>query len=271
MARRWFNVLWLATLVLALGACFGSCFGESTGERVRLATTTSVKDSGLLLELIPAFEKQSGYKVEIAAVGSGKALAMLAAGDADVAITHAPDAEQQAIAAGRAARRTPIMHNEFVVAGPKDQLALIAGAADFKDVLQRIASSGKKFVSRGDGSGTHLREQALWKEAGLASDAEFIIAAKAGMGETLELASRESAFALTDRATFISQRGELDLAIVFQGDAALHNVYAVIEPAEETSEGARALATFLRSPEGRALIGGFGVEQFHEPLFTPAP
>jgi tungstate transport system substrate-binding protein len=277
MTRRLFNALWFASLILALSttSCFGSCSSDKKGEPVRLATTTSVQDSGLLAQLLPAFEKKTGHSVEIAAVGSGKALAMLAAGEADVAITHAPAAEQQAITAGDAARRTPVMHNAFVIVGPREQLGVVAGAGDFRAVLEKIASSGEKFVSRADGSGTHLREQGLWKAAGIASDAGFIVAAKAGMGDTLRLASSWDAFTMTDRATFISLRDDLDLAIVFQGDDELQNVYSVVEPSTKSSgtnkDGAAAFAAFLRSAEGRALIGGFGVHKHHEPLFTPEP
>jgi tungstate transport system substrate-binding protein len=240
------------------------------GRPLRLATTTSVQDSGLLAELLPAFEKKAGYKVEVRAVGSGKALAMLSAGEADVAITHAPEEEQKAVSAGGASRRVPFMHNELVIVGPRDQADLVAGAGDFREVLRKIAGSGKKFVSRGDGSGTHLREQALWKAAGVASDAGQIVVAKAGMAETLKLASKEGAFALTDRSTFLVLRDDLDLGIVFQGDDELRNVYSVVEPSEKADRtGARALTDFMRSVEGRAIIGRFGIERTKESLFTP--
>jgi tungstate transport system substrate-binding protein len=140
-------------------------------------------------------------------------------------------------------------------------------------VLRKIASSGKSFVSRGDGSGTHIREQALWKAAGVEEGAAHLVVAKAGMAETLKLASKEGAFTLTDRSTFVILRDDLDLAIVFQGDDELRNFYSVVEPAEKapsaSRDGARALEEFVRSAEGRALIGRFGVDRAKESLFTP--
>ena len=271
-SRSSIRTLLLFICSIAIVIAVSSCFGGKSSKTLRLATTTSVQDSGLLSELMPAFEKRTGYRVEVKAVGSGKSLAMLRTGEADVAITHAPEEEQRAVAAGEVGRRVVFMHNEFVIVGPKADIDLVAGAGDFRDVLKKIAGSGRKFVSRGDGSGTHLREQALWKAAGVAADTDFIVRAQAGMADTLRRASKERAFALSDRSTFIISREDLDLAIVFQGDDELRNNYAVIEPAENTSgqrDGARALAEFVRSAEGRALIGRFGVEKAKEPLFTP--
>jgi tungstate transport system substrate-binding protein len=164
------------------------------------------------------------------------------------------------------------MHNEFVIVGPADQIGVVAGAGNVREALGRIASSGRKFVSRGDDSGTHQRELALWKTAGIAATSSFIVQANAGMGETLERASDEGAFTLCDRSTFLAKQKDLKLAIVFQGDESMRNTYAVIEPkggAQVNAEGARALADFLLSPEGRAIIGAFGVKASGEPLFTP--
>jgi tungstate transport system substrate-binding protein len=272
--RSLFRIFQIIVAVVIVAAV-ASCSRDKGDKTLRLATTTSLQDSGLLYELLPAFEKRTGYRVEVKAVGSGKALAMLRGGEADVAITHAPEEEQRAIAAGEVGRRVVFMHNEFVIVGPEADASLVAGAGDFREVLKKIAGSGRKFISRGDGSGTHLREQALWREAGVAAGADFIVSAGAGMKATLERASKDGAFALTDRSTFLRHRDELDLAIVFQGDDELRNYYAVIEPAEKGSSAeqrdkARALADFVRSPDGRALIGRFGIETAKEPLFTPA-
>jgi tungstate transport system substrate-binding protein len=264
MLTRLTRILLLAAAALLLVACFG----DKSGKTLRLSTTTSVQDSGLLAELLPAFEKRSGHRVEVRAVGSGKALELLGAGETDVAITHAPEDEQRAVSAGRASRRTPFMQSGFVIVGPKDGASIVAGASDVRDALRKIAASGRAFVSRGDGSGTHLREQALWKAAAISASSAFIVQAKAGMAETLKAASKEDAFALSDRATFLAHRDDLDLAIVFQGDDELRNVYAVIEPAGAEQAGARALAEFVRSAEGRAIIGAFGVKSFGEPLFS---
>lgn len=260
----------LLALVAVVLAC--ACSRGGGDAKLRLATTTSVVDSGLLAAILPAFERRSGLRVEVSAVGSGKAIGALATGAADVALTHAPEDEQAALAAGAIARRVPVMHNDFVLVGPRSELAVVAGTSDFRDALRRIAASGKKFVSRADGSGTHLREMSLWQAAGVAPDA-FRVAASAGMGETLALASELGAFTLSDRSTFVARRGDLDLAIVFQGDDELRNAYSALEPvpgAAANAAGARALVEFLRSAEGRALIGGHGVASAGEPLFTPA-
>jgi len=276
MARP-FRSVWTLVLVFLLAFIALSCGKPepSGGQKLRLSTTTSLKDSGLLEELLPAFEKKTGYHVEVSAVGSGKALAALRTGAADVAITHAPAEEQAAVASGEVGRRTPCMHNEFIVVGPAELAGVIAGAGDASAAMRSIAGSGRKFISRGDDSGTHQRELALWKAAGVAPDASFIVRAGAGMGETLARASADGAFTLSDRATFLAKHKDLKLAILFQGDSALKNTYSVIEPAKASSngrvnaEGARALTDFIRSPEGRALIGGFGVKALGEPLFTP--
>ena len=246
---------------------------EPTGGRaLRLATTTSVTDSGLLAVLAPAFEKQTGYRLEVQATGSGKAIELLLRGAVDVAITHAPAEERQVLASGGIAAKTPFMHNEFVLVGPKSQSAVVAGAASAADAFRRIAASGRKFISRADGSGTNQVELTLGQEAGIARDAAFIQAAHAGMGATLERASSDGAFALTDRGTFVARRKDLDLVIVFQGDPALQNHYSVLEPAPSRSanaDGARAFASFVRSEAGRALIGSFGIDRYGEALFTP--
>jgi tungstate transport system substrate-binding protein len=250
-----------------------SCGRQPVGGRaLRLATTTSLKDAGLLDELLPAFEAKTGYRVEVNALGSGKALRALRDAAADVAITHAPAEEQAALAGGEIGRRSPFMHNEFVLVGPSDQIGVVAGAGNVREALGRIASSGRTFVSRGDDSGTHQRELVLWKAAGVAADSAFIVRSNAGMGETLERASDEGAFTLCDRSTFLAKQKDVKLAIVFQGDDALRNTYSVIEPKSGTqanADGARALAEFLLSPEGRAIIGAYGVKASGEPLFTP--
>jgi tungstate transport system substrate-binding protein len=268
---RVLSQLWLvAALVLASLSCGRS--EPAGGRTLRLATTTSFVDSGLLRQLAPAFEKKTGYRIETSAVGSGKALLRLRDGSADVAITHAPSEEQAALAAGEIGARTPFMHNEYVVVGPKDQIGVVAGASSATEALRRIAASGRRFVSRGDGSGTNQRELALWKTAEIAADSAFIVRADAGMAATLQRASDEGAFTLADRSTFLAKQKDLELAIVLQGDPSLRNVYAVLEPkasAGVNTAGARALAEFVTSPEGRALIGAFGVETLGEPLFTP--
>lgn len=241
------------------------------GKALRLATTTSVQDSGLLEIITRRFEKETGYVVSVQAVGSGRALDLLLGGKVDVAITHAA-ADEEALVRRRAATRLPFMHNEFVIAGPPDKASFVAGAGDFRPVMKAIAASGSKFVSRGDDSGTHRRERLMWREAGLPEEAPFIVPAKAGMAEALERASKEKAFVLADRSTFVTRRKQIDLVVLFAGDDELRNTYSILLPtaAEGTnSKAAAALAAFLRSAAGRTAIGGFGVREWGEPLFTP--
>lgn len=265
-ARRAF-----AGLVCSLAAWL-ACDRPRRGQPLRLATTTSVQDSGLLGVLLPAFTGEGGRAVEVAAVGSSAAIDRLRTGEADVAITHSPVEEAQALASGWVVTRTAIMRNAYVLVGPPEYTDIVAGEADIRGALRRVAASGRRFVSRGDTSGTHHRELQLWASAGIPAESAFIIRAPGGMFDALELAARHHAFTLSDRATFLARRRDLDLAVLFQGGADLDNVYAVLEPAPAPgvdTEGARAFVEFLRSPAGRGLIGSFGVENLGEPLFTP--
>jgi tungstate transport system substrate-binding protein len=265
-AARAFLALVVTLLALSCGRA------EPAGGRLlHLATTASVKDSGLFDVLAPAFEKKTGYHLDIRAVGSVKALTLVQDGVVDVAISHAPEDEEAAFAAKIIARRTPFMHNEFVIAGPRDQAAVLAGAGTAIAALRAIAASGRKFASRADDSGTHRRERLLWKSAGLDPMGAFILHTKTSMAATLALASDEGAFVLCDRATFLANQKETRLVIVFQGDAALRNTYSVIEPngAPGNLAGAHELAQYVVSPEGRAVIGAFGIDTLGQPLFTP--
>ena len=247
---------------------FHGARGPDSSHTLHLATTTSVVDSGLLAVLTPAFRKQSGYRLDVQSTGSGKAIELVRNGAADVAITHAPEAESHALAAGEIGTRTVFMQNEFVLVAPKEKAGIVAGATSATDALQRIASSGSEFLSRGDGSGTHQLELGLWRASGVGPNSGFIVQAHAGMGATLERASKDKAFAISDRSTFLARRKNLDLVIVFQGDPALRNHYSVLLP-KQSSDGARALAAFVRSEAGRALIGSYGIEKYGEALFTP--
>lgn len=252
------------TAVVAGLFLLAACDSKPKVQTLRLATTTSVVDSGLLDILKPALEKR-GLKVDVAAVGSGQALAKLVAKEAEVAITHSPDEEKEALAAGKIDERLPFMRNDFVIVGPPDAASVVAGSASAAEAMKRIAASGRHFVSRGDKSGTNNRELKLWKQAGV-TDTAFVVAANAGMGKTLARAAEEKAFTLADRGTWLAQKN--GLAIVFQDDPALANIYSVLLP-KDASPGAQALVELVRSAEGRALIGGYGVEKFGEAAFTP--
>jgi tungstate transport system substrate-binding protein len=200
---------WMCCLFVLLAVAGLSCGKPEPagGRALRMATTTSVKDSGLLDELLPAFEKKTGYRVEVSAVGSGKALQMLREGAADLALTHAPAEEQAAVASGEVGRRTPFMHNEFVLVGPQDQVTVVAGARDIREALRKIESSTRKFISRGDNSGTHQRELVLFQAAGIAADSSFIERANAGWGRRSSAPPRrEPSRSPTERRSSPSRR-----------------------------------------------------------------
>lgn len=244
---------------------------------VLLATTTSTQDSGLLDVLVPAFERQSGHAVKTISVGSGQALALGRRGEADVLLVHSPDDEQRLVAEGAGVNRRIVMHNDFVVLGPAGDPARIRGAATTAEAFGRIAGAGALFLSRGDSSGTHAREKALWKAAGISPGGRaWYQETGLGMGETLNVAAEKGGYTLADRGTWLARRKAraLALEVLVEGEPLLLNVYHVIEvnPARwprVNGAGARALADFLVSPATQAVIRTFGRERLGEPLFFP--
>ncbi len=257
-----------AALALLLGACGGS-------NDLILATTTSTENSGLLDELVPRFEEASVVNVKVVAVGSGAALALGEQGDADVLLVHSPTAEQAFVDAGYGVERTRVMFNEFVLVGPPEDPAGIAAASTAAEALAAIANAGASFVSRGDDSGTHARELALWAEAGLEvpRDAGWYAESGQGMGFTLTFAAQTEAYTLSDRATWLAVSDPEELAALVEGDPLLRNIYHVIivNPDRHgglNTEAARAFRAFLLEPATQALISSFGVAEHGEPLFT---
>ncbi|MBI4317666.1 MAG: substrate-binding domain-containing protein [Chloroflexi bacterium] len=248
---------------------------RSDNPQLILATTTSTQDSGLLDLLIPLFGKQTGYRVKPIAVGSGQAIAMGERAEADVLLVHAPDAEQKFMQAGHGADRRLIMHNDFVLVGPPSDTAGVKGKKTAREALRGIAAAKAPFFSRADESGTHQLEKKLWKEAGLEpAGQEWYRQSGQGMGATLNVASEKNGYTLTDRATYLSTRKNLSLAILLEGDTSLLNVYHVITVNPQKSPkinvaGARAFAAFMVAPETQAAIGKFGTDRFGEPLFFP--
>ena len=235
-----------------------------------LATTTSVSDSGLLDVLLPAFERMSGVSPSSQLVGSGLALKMLADGNADVAITHAPAAETEALAAHPSWQYRKIMFDSFALVGPAADPARVREARDASDAMRRIAQSTARFVSRGDGSGTHERERQLWRTAGATPADDRLLVAGAGMAATLRIASGEKAYTLTDRATFAQLQKDITLAVLLERSADLLNTYAVIvDPASRNADAARQLAAWLSDGDGRAMIEDFRVGS--EPAFVVWP
>lgn len=263
--------LLLAGFALAIGSCSKT---QDQRQTVTLATTTSTRDSGLLDVLVPLFEKQTGFKVKVLAVGTGQALAIGRRGDADVLLTHAPDAERQFVEEGNGERRLPVMQNDFVVVGPTSVPAELTHQTSIADLLRYIARSETRFVSRGDDSGTHLKELQLWKDAQVDPHGDWYVQAGAGMAAALRLANEKQACTLSDRGTYLALRERLDLIILFEGDPLLRNPYAVIvvsaaKHPHVNLTAARRFSEFLLSRRIQRIIGEFGIESFGQPLFFP--
>jgi tungstate transport system substrate-binding protein len=265
---------WLG-LTAALLAVYPSKRLAVQSHDVLLATTTSTRDAGLLDSLLPVFEKQSGYTVKVIAVGSGEALALGRRGDADVVLSHAPAAERVLVDSGYFVRRRLVMHNMFLIVGPPDDPAGIRDMRSAVAALRRIDSLGAPFVSRGDHSGTHLRELELWRRAGVTAPAGvWYMESGQGMGQTLQMAEEKRAYVLTDIATYLAWRDRVSLVPLVQGDPALYNVYHVLELNPKNAPrinvaGGRALADFFVAPATQQLIGEFGRRRFRQSLFVP--
>ena len=207
----------------------GSAAAQTPGPRTLvLSTTTSTQDSGLLDVLVPMFEQATGYSVKTISVGTGQALALAARGEADVTLAHAPALEKKYVEEGKMLNRRLVMYNDFVVIGPADDPARVKGLKA-AEALRRIAEASARFVSRGDKSGTHLLEQALWKQAGVEPRGTWYIESGQGMGQTLLIANERKAYALTDRGTYLAFQKRVELPILVEKDRPLLNIYSVME------------------------------------------
>ena len=262
--RRTIVLLWSAALLSLLGC------GDGRTDLL-LASTTSTEDSGLFDVLLPAFmEDHPEVDVKVTAVGTGQALELGRRGDADVLLVHAPAAESAFVAGGYGEVRCEVMYNDFVLVGPALDPARVAGLGDAAEAFRRVAASRSEFISRGDDSGTHRKEQSIWSVAGVQPSGDWYMEVGQGMAESRRMAVEQRAYALTDRATLLNQLGSLDLEILVEGDDRLFNQYAVI-PVARASEprAARAFARWITSPTGQAVIGDYGEERFGRPLFIP--
>lgn len=255
---------------LALAGC--RAYETPPNDTIVLATTTSTHDSGLLDVLLPLCRRQTGIEVKAIAVGSGQAIELGRRGDADVLLTHAPAAEDRFVAEGHGIERRKVMYNDFVLVGPGDDPAGVGKTSSIVDALRVALRSGLPFVSRGDESGTHQKERQLWAAVGSTPEGDGYLSTGAGMAQTLRVASERKGYTLSDRATFLTHRGSLELAIVSQGDPLLRNEYAVmlVNPAKHAHirlAAARRFADFLLSPAAQQAIAAFGVEKYGQPLF----
>jgi tungstate transport system substrate-binding protein len=253
------NLLKLAIGILILVLLTSTGYAA---EHLRLATTTSTENSGLLAELLPPFEAANDCMVDVIAVGTGKAIKLGETGDVDVILVHARSKEDAFVDAGYGVDRRDVMYNDFVILGPQADPAGIKGGRDAAAAMAKIAASKSTFVSRGDDSGTHTREKQLWQKAGIMPAGDWYLEAGRGMGEVIVMAGERQGYTLSDRGTFIAYAAKTPLQIVVEGDKGLFNPYGVImvNPARHSHvkvELARKFLDYLTSVQARQLITGF--------------
>lgn len=266
-------------LAFAMVFCFAACGGETPetpdapeNPVIRMSTTTSVNDSGLLPYLLPVFEEATGYTVEVQSAGTGAAIQKAVDGNADLILVHSKASEETFVNDGYGVERIPFMYNYFVVVGPADDPAGIKGSANAAEAFEKIEENEAAFVSRGDESGTHKAELKIWGDDVPEADDEWYISAGQGMGACLTMASEKGAYCLTDKATFLSNKADLDLEIILAEGDDMKNTYSLIECNPEkldgiNTEGAKALIEWLTGDEASALIAKYGEEQYGEALF----
>lgn len=263
-----------AALTLAVAVPFGQAGAQQVNDKVlRLSTTTSTDNSGLLGYLLPFFEAKSGMQVKVIAVGTGKALELGKNGDVDVCLVHARQLEDQFVAEGWGIDRHDVMYNDFIVAGPTGDPAGVKGSHDVLAAFRKIASSNVKFISRGDNSGTDVMEKNYWKEVGTKPAGANYVSAGLGMGEVLNMAAELKAYTLTDRATYGAYKAKTGLAVLVEGDKRMFNPYGIIavNPAKHkgiNNKGAEQLIDWMTSAEGQAKIASF--KPAGEQLFFPS-
>ena len=268
-------------LALSLAFCFAACGPAETPEEpkapenpvIRMSTTTSVNDSGLLSYLLPVFEEATGYTVEVQSAGTGAAIQAAKDGNADLILVHAKASEEEFVSEGYGVERIPFMYNYFVVVGPEADPAAIKDSENAAAAFAKIAEAEAKFISRGDESGTHKAELKIWGEnVPEAETASWYISAGQGMGACLTMASEQGAYCLTDKATFLSNKADLDLEIILAEGEDMKNTYSLIECNPEkltdiNTEGAKALIEWMTGEEASALIAKYGEEEYGSALF----
>jgi len=259
-------------LMLLVIIIFTGCKAKEPLNPIVLATTTSTEQTGLLDAIIPLFTEETGVEVKVVAVGTGQALEMGQTGDADVLLVHAKASEEAFVADGYGVERFDVMYNDFVLVGFEPLPDGLSN--DILGAFKHINDTGATFVSRGDDSGTHKKELALWKKAEIEPTGEWYLSAGKGMGEVLQMADEKHAFTLTDRGTYLSMKDELELQIVVEKSDDLLNQYGVIavnpdkNPTVHLKEAQR-FVDWILSDETQKMIGEFGVEAFGQPLFIP--
>ncbi|MEH1870619.1 substrate-binding domain-containing protein [Nostoc sp.] len=269
-------VSFLAILCIGFGRLLVNqepILGQSPAKKdVIVAMTTSIEDSGLLDDLVPAIEKKTGYKLKKVAVGTGQALALAEKGEVDALFVNSPKAERKVLSGGAVINRHLVMHNDFVIVGPDADKAKIRGKKNAVEAFSLIAKNQALFVSRGDDSGTNKLEKDLWQQANITPSGSWYQQTGSGMAQTLQVANQKLGYTLADRATYIYQKKNLSLPVLVQGDKKLLNLYHVMEVNSQkfpkvNSAGAKAFINFVLSPEGQTLIAAHGKKEFGQPLF----
>ncbi|MCA1854772.1 substrate-binding domain-containing protein [Massilia oculi] len=273
MQRR-FVLAAIAGLAFTLPFATPFAHAQQPGERaLRLSTTTSTENSGLLTYLLPSFEAKHGIKVNVISVGTGKALELGKNGDVDVTLVHARQLEDKFVAEGWGVDRRDVMYNDFIVVGPSADPARLKGEKDVISAFRKIAGANVKFISRGDNSGTDVMEKGYWQQAGAKPAGSNYVSAGLGMGEVLNMAAEMNAYTLTDRATYGAYKARTGLAIVVEGDKRMFNPYGIIAVNPDRHKGvnyrgAKLLIDWITSPEAQAKIAAF--KPAGEQLFFPS-
>ncbi|MCT4660262.1 MAG: substrate-binding domain-containing protein [Tissierellales bacterium] len=277
--KKFINVCFMVMFtMLVLAGCKGESVKDNAVEEntsIILSTTTSTENSGLLDAILPVFKEQTNIDVKVVAVGTGKALQMGRDGEADVLLVHAKPSEETFVSENHGVERFDVMYNDFVIVGPEsDPAGLKEYASNVVEALKKLNSSGEKFISRGDDSGTHKKEKSLWASAEITPEGDNYISAGKGMGDVIQMTDEMQGYTMSDRATFLSMSDKIDLKVIVEGDEILFNQYGVIAVNPEkndkiNSKGADEFIKWLLSEETQKLISEFGVEKFGQPLFVP--
>ena len=272
MNMKTLKLLPLLFLSLMISSLQAATMDSASKQPIRMATTTSTENSGLLTYLLPEFTNDTGYQVHVIAVGTGKALRLGRDGDVDVVLVHAPGAEKEFVDGNFGVKRYPVMYNDFVIIGSPADPANLKGSSSINDAFKRIKDTKSLFVSRGDDSGTHKKEKNIWKAVNVDPKGDWYREAGQGMGKVIQMANELEGYTLTDRGTWLSYQNKVQMQVVYEGDNLLFNPYGIIAVNPErypdiNNKGAMALINWITSSRGQELIGNF--KKFDQVLFTP--
>ena len=259
-------------LCILAAALIVTGFAAADEDRIKLATTTSTDNSGLLGVLIPPFERQSGLTVDVIAVGTGAAIALGENGDVDMIMVHARSREDAFVEAGYGVNRRDLMHNDFVILGPENDPAGIKGMKNAPAAMKKIGESGETFISRGDDSGTHTKERELWAASGYAPEGRWYKEVGQGMGVVITMTDDMRGYTIADRGTYLSMKDKIGLTVLVEGDERLFNPYGVIAVNPDMHphvnyEGSMEFIEYLTGRRGQTIIGNF--RKGGELLFFP--